>query len=98
MSDSVAGPARVGRKESLAPGFSGGEYFLPAGLCRVRSIAEGQPANAEHVVPAVQVILLVLYRWLEDMATHSRIPAWKVLWTEEPAKLQSMGSQGAGHD
>ena len=27
------------------------------------------------------------------MATHSSIPTWKIPWTEEPGKLQSMGSQ-----
>ena len=27
------------------------------------------------------------------MATHSTILAWKILWTEESARLQSMGSQ-----
>ena len=27
------------------------------------------------------------------MATHSRILAWEILWTEEPGGLQSMGSQ-----
>ena len=27
------------------------------------------------------------------MATHSRILAWRVPWTEEPGGLQSMGSQ-----
>ena len=27
------------------------------------------------------------------MATHSRTLAWKILWTEEPGRLQSMGSQ-----
>ena len=29
----------------------------------------------------------------KEMATHSRILAWKIPWTEEPGKLQSMGSQ-----
>ena len=29
----------------------------------------------------------------EEMATHSSILAWKILWTEEPGGLQSMGSQ-----
>ena len=28
----------------------------------------------------------------EGMATHSGIPAWRIPWTEESAKLQSMGS------
>ena len=29
----------------------------------------------------------------EEMATHPRIPAWRIPWTEEPGGLQSMGSQ-----
>ena len=34
----------------------------------------------------------------EGMTTHPSILAWRILWTEEPVGLQSMGSQGAGHD
>ena len=34
----------------------------------------------------------------KDMATHSSILAWKIRWTEEPGRLQSMGSQRVGHD
>ena len=29
----------------------------------------------------------------EEMATHSSILAWEIPWTEEPSRLQSMGSQ-----
>ena len=29
----------------------------------------------------------------KEMATHSSILAWEIAWTEEPAGLQSMGSQ-----
>ena len=29
----------------------------------------------------------------EDMATHSRILAWRIPWTEEPGRLQSIASQ-----
>ena len=32
------------------------------------------------------------------MAPHSSTLAWKVPWTEEPGRLQSMGSLGVGHD
>ena len=32
------------------------------------------------------------------MALHSSILAWKIPWTEEPSRLQSMGSQRVGHD
>ena len=32
------------------------------------------------------------------MAPHSSTLAWKILWTEEPGGLQSMGSLRVGHD
>ena len=32
------------------------------------------------------------------MATHSNILAWRIPWTEEPGRLQSMGSQKVGQD
>ena len=32
------------------------------------------------------------------MVTHSSILAWKIPWTEEPCRLQSLGSQRIGHD
>ena len=34
----------------------------------------------------------------EGMATHCRILAWRIPWTEEPGGLQSIGSQRVGHD
>ena len=34
----------------------------------------------------------------KGMATHSSTLAWKIPWTEEPGRLQSMGSQRDGHD
>ena len=34
----------------------------------------------------------------KEMATHSRILAWKIPWMEEPGRVQSMGSQRVGHD
>ena len=33
----------------------------------------------------------------KGMATHSCILAWRNTWTEEPGRLQSMGSQRVGH-
>ena len=32
----------------------------------------------------------------EEMATHSDMLVWRILWTEEPGGLQSMGSQRVG--
>ena len=34
----------------------------------------------------------------EGMATHSSILACRIPWTEEPGRLQSMGSHRVGHD
>ena len=34
----------------------------------------------------------------KDMATHSSIYAWRILWTEEPGGLQCMRLQRVRHD
>ena len=34
----------------------------------------------------------------KEIATHSSILAWKIPYTEEPGRLQSMESQRVGHD
>ena len=34
----------------------------------------------------------------KEMTIHSSTIAWKIPWTEEPGRLQSMGSQRVGHD
>ena len=33
----------------------------------------------------------------EGMAIHSSVLAWRISWTEEPGRLQSIGSQRVGH-
>ena len=40
------------------------------------------------------VVLICMSLW----HPHSSTPAWKILWKEEPGKLQSMGSLRVGHD
>ena len=37
-------------------------------------------------------------KWEKAMTLHSSILAWKIPWTEEPGRLQSMGSLGVEHD
>ena len=34
----------------------------------------------------------------EDMAAHSSVLAWRIPWTEEPGRLQSIESQRVGHN
>jgi len=47
--------------------------------------------------PAMQDTLVQSLGWEdpleEGMATHSNILAWRIPWTEEPGRLQSMGSK-----
>ena len=49
-------------------------------------------------LPAMQETLVQFLGWKnpleKEMATHSSILTWKIPWTEEPGRLQSMGSQG----
>ena len=52
---------------------------------------------------AVKNLLLIQEMWVwclsqedpleKEMATHSSILAWEILWTKEPGGLQSIGSQ-----
>ena len=52
--------------------------------------------------PAMQETQVRYLGWEDplekEMATHSRILAWKTPWTEKPGRLQSMGSQRVRHD
>ena len=34
----------------------------------------------------------------EGMATHSSVLAWRIPWTDEPGRLQSMGLERVEHD
>ena len=38
------------------------------------------------------------HRWDKAMAAHSSTLAWKIPWTKEPSRLQSMGLLGVGHN
>ena len=53
-------------------------------------------------LPAMQETWVWSLGWEDPlekgMATHSSILVWRIPWTEEPARLQSMGSQRLGHD
>ena len=72
--------------------------LLPASLCLARLLA-----GASLVAPLVKnppAVHETRFRSLDgegplekEMATHSSILSWRIPWTEEPGRLQSMGSQ-----
>ena len=53
-------------------------------------------------LPAMQETWVQSLGWEDPLeketATHSSTLAWKIPWTEEPSRLQSMGSQRVGYD
>jgi len=53
-------------------------------------------------LPVMQETWVISLGWEDPLekkiATHSSIPTWRSPWTEEPGRLQSMGSQKVRHD
>ena len=74
------------------------ESILPQmGASQVVLVVKNLPASAGDIKTCVQS--LGQEDSLEkEMATHFSLPAWRILWTEEPGGLQSMGSQRVRHD
>ena len=74
-------------------GFSRQEYWsgVPESL-----ISEEQNVQGNYMLPWRRVPSR-RYLLEKDMATHPSILAWEIPWTEDPGRLQSMGSQRVGH-
>ena len=66
---------------------------------RVNSSLMAQRVKHLHAMQDIQVQFLGWEDPLEkEMTTHSGTLAWKIPWTEDLVRLQSMGSQRVGHD
>src|SRR5574341_846730 len=59
------------------------------GLKQIEVFVRGPGAGREAAIRSLQAV---------GMAPHSSTLAWKIPWTEEPGRLQSMGSLRLGHD
>ena len=71
--------------------------WLKLRASQVALVIKNPPANAEDVIDLSSIP--VRENPLEkDMATYSSIFAWRILWTEKPGRLQSIGSQRVGPD
>ena len=61
------------------------------------NLSKPQSGSVVKNLPAMQELQDRFLGWKDplekEMATHSNILAWEIPWTEEPDRLQSMGSQ-----
>ena len=73
-------------------------------LCRLAVLVSFCPCNKPHLFVSWALEYTVPSAWCwkdlleEDMATPSSILAWRIPWTEEPGRLQSMGLQTVRQD
>ena len=65
-------------------------------MCRTSLVA--QMVKHPPTMQKTQVQSLGWEDLEKEMATYSNILAWKITWSEEPGRLQSMGSRRVGHD
>ena len=73
-----------------------------------QTLFHNRVCNQPYVVQMVRNLPAMQETWVpslgqedpleKEMATHSRILAWRIPWTDEPGGLQSMGLQRVGHD
>ena len=71
-----------------------GKLMIGIGVSLAAQVVKNPPAMQETLVPSLgQEDPLE-----KEVATHSSILAWKIPWTEEPGRLQSVGSQRVRHD
>ena len=73
---------------SLLPGIHWRYPFSPSGLTNL---------DSKNQLPEPKDYALFILE-PKAMAPHSSTLAWKIPWMEEPCRLQSVGSQGVGHD
>ena len=71
--------------------------LLQASLPRISQVAQ-----TAKCLPTMRETWVQSLGWEDllekEMATHSSVLAWKIPWTEEPGRLQSMRLQRVGHD
>ena len=102
-------PADVGNLISGSSAFS--KTSLNIWKFMVHVLLKPDLENFEHYFFAAQMVKrlsTIRETWVrslggedlpeKEMATHSSILAQKIPWTEEPGRLQSMGSQRVGYD
>ena len=78
------------------------KYSFTGCICRCIRIWDFLGGSVVKKTPAKQETQVLSlgqkYSLEKEMETHSNILAWEIPWTEEPGRLQPMGSQSVRHD
>ena len=75
--------------------YSENEYITQSNLQIQCNLYQAAAAAAAAAAKSLQSCLTLCD---PQMAAHSSTLAWKIPWTEEPGRLQSMGSLRVGHN
>ena len=75
-------------------------YGVAQGRTRLKQLSTHSSVGKESACSAETLVQFLGWEdpLEEEMATHSSILAWRIPWTEEPGRLQSIGSTGVGQD
>ena len=89
----LANPIQRKKEKMMPTGFNEAHLDFSPGIPFRASLVAQSVKN----LPAVQKTQIRLPGWEDplekEMATYSSVLAWRIPWTEEPGRLQSMGSQ-----
>ena len=83
----------LGREDPLEKEMATHSSIFPR-LCMMAQMVKNLPAMQETRVQSLNPEDSLE----KEIATHSSIFAWRIPWTQEPDRLQSMGLQRVGHD
>ena len=94
----LAHPSGLSSNHMNLQGFSLGQGTISGSFLNSPSLVSQTVKN----LPVMQKSWVQSLGWEDplekEMAIHSIILAWEILWIEEPGRLQSMGLQRLGHD
>ena len=65
---------------------------------RIIGVPEEEDKKKDHKKILEEITVKNFPKMEKEMATHSSTLAWRIPWSEEPDRLESMGSQRVGHD
>ena len=97
-------PPGIKSESLMSPALAGG-FFTTSATWEISTYKQAKASLVAQMVKRLPTMWQTQVQSLgwedpleKEMATHSSALAWKIPWTKEPGRLQSMGSQRVRHD